>query len=249
VFSFTDLKKEYKLVKYNKSLRNKLEINSLYFKTLSGKYVIFEKNGIAKEYNPFDTKIFEGEYLNGKRWNGKGREKYGNINFEGEYFEGKLWNGKVTEYDFDWECLFSGEYLNGKRWIGKGKEYDNYGNLIFEGEYLNGQRWNGKEYNSEDNFIYEEEYIKGQKFNKIKKENKIIKVLFVNEDSLKHSGITVRCSLYEKVSSVIKRYREKIPYRIEPSFVFNARRLKKNSTILQEEIKDNSTIFVIEGKM
>ena len=61
--------------------------------------------------------IFEGEYLNGERWNGKGKE----------YFNDKL--------DFE------GEYLNGKR-SGKAKEYLD-GILIFEGEYLNGQKWNG----------------------------------------------------------------------------------------------------------
>ena len=57
VFSFIDLKKAYILVKYNKSLFNKLDINTIYFKALSEKYVIFEKNGIAREYSPFDNKL------------------------------------------------------------------------------------------------------------------------------------------------------------------------------------------------
>ena len=51
--------------------------------------------------------MFEGEYLNGKRWKGK------------EYYS----NGKLK---------FEGEYLNGKR-NGKGKEYNIYGKLEFEG--------------------------------------------------------------------------------------------------------------------
>jgi len=40
---------------------------------------------------------FEGVYLKGKRWNGKGKEYYknGKMKFEGEYLNGKKWNGKV----------------------------------------------------------------------------------------------------------------------------------------------------------
>ena len=38
--------------------------------------------------------MFEGEYLNGERWNGKGKEysDYGLLMFEGEYKNGiKIW--------------------------------------------------------------------------------------------------------------------------------------------------------------
>ena len=58
-----------------------------------------EKNNVVKEYNTtYDTLLFEGQYLNGKR-NGKGKEyKYpGILIFEGEYFNGKR-NGKGKEY-------------------------------------------------------------------------------------------------------------------------------------------------------
>ena len=43
--------------------------------------------------------IFEGEYLNGKR-NGKGKEYYHNckLKFEGIFLNGKKWNGKGEEY-------------------------------------------------------------------------------------------------------------------------------------------------------
>ena len=34
----------------------------------------WKKNGKGKEYDRDDNLIFEGEYLNGKRWNGKGKE-------------------------------------------------------------------------------------------------------------------------------------------------------------------------------
>ena len=75
-----------------------------------------EGKGLVKEYNSYNGKlIFEGEYLNGEKWNGKGKE-----------------------YKYD-KLIFEGEYLNRKR-HGKGKEYDDKSNLIFEGEYLNGKK-------------------------------------------------------------------------------------------------------------
>ena len=102
--------------------------------------------------------IFEGEYLNGRRWDGKSKENKGYKTIEVEYINGI---GKGKEY-FGNEMIFEGEYINDKRngkgkqyWIsklkyegefkddkrnGKGKEYDYNGNIIFEGEYLNGKR-------------------------------------------------------------------------------------------------------------
>ena len=60
--------------------------------------------------------IFEGEYLDGIR-NGKGKEYdyYGQLLFEGEYLNGKRWNGKEKVYNDVGELLFEGEYLNGLR--------------------------------------------------------------------------------------------------------------------------------------
>ena len=60
---------------------------------------------MEKEYDYNGKIIFEGEYLNGKRWNGKAKDK----DFEGDYLNGKKWNGKVKEYNFE------GNYLNGKK--------------------------------------------------------------------------------------------------------------------------------------
>ena len=101
------------------------------------------------------------KYLNGKRWNGKGKEYYydnGKLKFEGEYLNGKRWNvkgfningkfefrlingnGKVKEYYHNGKLEFEGEYLNGEI-NGKGKEYYPNGKLKFEGEYLNGDRF------------------------------------------------------------------------------------------------------------
>ena len=82
--------------------------------------------GIGKTYKLF--RLYEGEYLNGKR-NGKGKE----------YLDNNL--------------VFEGEYLDDKR-NGKGKEYYNNGKLKFDGEYLDDKRWNGKGYDLSNNLIY-----------------------------------------------------------------------------------------------
>ncbi len=52
---------------------------------------------MGKEYDGLDDNelIFEGEYLNGKKWNGKGKEYYldgdlsSHLKFEGEYINGE----------------------------------------------------------------------------------------------------------------------------------------------------------------
>ena len=64
--------------------------------------------------------------------------------FEGEYLEGKKWKGYWKKYDEDSERLiFEYELVN---WIitGEVKEYDKInGNFLFSGNHLNGKR-NGK---------------------------------------------------------------------------------------------------------
>ena len=56
--------------------------------------------------------IYEGEYLNGKR-NGKGKEYYneGELIFEGEFLDNKRFNGYGKEYykKTD-EVIYEGEY-------------------------------------------------------------------------------------------------------------------------------------------
>jgi len=153
IFKYIDEKHKLKLVKCNKDFQKNIDININNYKYFSGRYIIYETNGIAKEYyGENDALIFEGEYLNGKR-NGKGKEYdiYGNLIFEGEYLNGKK-NGKGKEY-FHGCLILDGEYLNGKR-NGKGKYYDCNGKLLFEGEYLNDKQWIGTRYDKNGNIIY-----------------------------------------------------------------------------------------------
>ena len=101
-----------------------------------GNFINGEKNGKGKEYKNGRLK-FDGEYLNGKKWNGKGYYSYTNEIYE-------LKNGKGFVKEKFGGIRYEGEYLNGQR-NGIGKEYDDFGNIYFEGEYLNGKKWNGKE--------------------------------------------------------------------------------------------------------
>ena len=57
--------------------------------------------------------------------------------FEGVYLNGKRWNGKVKELDRDDKLKFEGEYLNGQK-NGKGKEFNEDSSLKFKGEHQNG---------------------------------------------------------------------------------------------------------------
>ena len=183
IFAFTHDSTKLKLIKYNKSLQNKINIRLINYKIFSGRYIIYEENNQGKEYDSYsDSLTFEGEYLNGKR-NGKGKEysRTRKLIYEGEYLNGKR-NGKGKEYDDEGKLIFEGEYSNGKRWNGKGfvgnnhllyelnngkgyvKEYS-YDRLIYEGEYSNGERnGKGKEY-STFYLTFEGKYLNGKKWN------------------------------------------------------------------------------------
>ena len=52
---------------------------------------------------------YEGEYLYGKKWNGKGYDENGKIIYE--LIDG---NGKSKEYWNNCKLRYDGEYLNGK---------------------------------------------------------------------------------------------------------------------------------------
>ena len=121
--------------------------------------------------------IFEGEYLNGKRWKGKGKDYHDynsdDILFEGEYLNGKRWNGKGVELGDEGLVLYEGEYFNGKKiniihqYIPKNglmkdvKEcLDHYNILIYEAEYLNDKKCGkGKEYNDKGTLLFEGEFL------------------------------------------------------------------------------------------
>ena len=158
-----------KLIMENKKIMDKLNINLLDYKLLSGKYFIGNRNGKGKEYNSYNDKLlFKGEYTDGKRF-GYGKE-YNNDNkliFEGKYINGKQ-NGKGKENFDDGKIKFEGIYFFGIKYNGKGYsknnkilyelkeeegyvyELDFFGNLIYEGKYLNGEKNRiGKEYYNE----------------------------------------------------------------------------------------------------
>jgi len=150
------------------------EYNKVIYELKDGKGIIVEskyeceysngeKNGKGKEYDSHYKLRFEGEYLNGKWWNGKGYDQNENVSFEIK--DGK---GFIKEYEpIGGELKFEGEYINGER-NGKGKEYS-YDKLTFEGDFINGKRnGKGKEYNCNDFLEFEGEYLNGKKHGKCK---------------------------------------------------------------------------------
>ena len=99
--------------------------------------------------------LFEGEYLNGNKWNGKGYDAKNNLIYEIK--DGK---GLIKEYDSDNILLFEGEYVNGAK-KGNAKKYDKDGKLRFDGEMFYGNKWNGKIYSPNKNIVCELEKEKG----------------------------------------------------------------------------------------
>ena len=89
----------------------------------------------GKIYDDASGKMkFEGELFCDVRNKIKGKEYIdGNLSYEGEYLNGKKWNGKG--YDKKGNIIY--ELNNGN---GNIREYNDYGKLSFEGEYLNGKK-------------------------------------------------------------------------------------------------------------
>ena len=138
IFSYINEKTKLKILKYNKSLQNKLDINLVYYKFIIERFIRYETKDKGEEYNYNNIFLYSGEFLKGRR------------------------NGKGKEYTFSCDMeSFDGEYLNGKR-HGKGKEYIYFGILSFEGEYKNGKKWNGKGYDKEGIIKYEIKNGNGQ---------------------------------------------------------------------------------------
>ena len=68
------------------------------------------KNGKGKDYYSNGEIEFEGEYLNGKKWNGKQYDK----DKKNKIFEIKEGKGYLKEY-LDSDLIFEGEYVEGIR--------------------------------------------------------------------------------------------------------------------------------------
>ena len=68
IFSYLDENMQLKLFAHNKSLQKEYGFDLDYYKKVSGKYKILEKNGNGKEYDLKTKKLlFKGEYINGKK--------------------------------------------------------------------------------------------------------------------------------------------------------------------------------------
>ena len=93
---------------------------------------------IQKLYDDHGSLVYEGVYIDGKFWNGKGKIYY--------------YNDKENSTDFQRQLIFEGEYLY--NFIKKGKAYFQ-GKLEFEGDYFFYDKWNGKGYDKDGNVIYE----------------------------------------------------------------------------------------------
>ena len=132
-------------IKFEGKFLNDKKWNGLIY-DMDGNFIFEIKNGNGKGklFNFNGDLFFEGELKDGYFKNGNFYLNKELIS-SGEYLNGKIWNGKGKEYNKNSILIFEGEYLNGKR-HGKGKEY-NEKRLLFDGEYLNGRRsGKGKEY-------------------------------------------------------------------------------------------------------
>ena len=146
ILNYMDKRQILKLIKYNKLLQNKIEVNLIDYHFFSHKIITFDTTNKNIECFHKNEYQFEGKYLRRR----KGKEydiQYNELLFEGEYLNGKR-NGKGKEYCSEDKVMFEGEYINGKK-SGKGKYlYEDFLKIIrviFEGEYLEGKKWNGIE--------------------------------------------------------------------------------------------------------
>ena len=120
------------------------------------------------EYDSQGRFLFKGKYKYERKWEGKFKTYYKDkLAFEGEYLNGDIWSGKGKEYDSNHNVTFEGEYIKGKI-NGYLKSYNQYYNsdlkLSYEGYYINGLK-NGymKEYNYDGIKVFEGAYIHGER--------------------------------------------------------------------------------------
>ena len=231
LFYNLDKKRKLKIVKYNKKLQNKINLDIIDYKSFSGRYIEYETKIKGKEFNiKNNILIYEGGYLNGER-NGKGKEynEEKDLIFEGEYKEGKKIKGK--EY-YDLNELALKQLLNNKiidfpknpdyfslekeksklllekllmkmELKEKGEEYK--GQLKFEGEYLNGERnGKGKEYYSNGKLKFEGEYLNGKREGKGKEYFKDGTIKFEGEYYNGKNGIEKEVNIEKEIKIQIE---------------------------------------------
>ena len=109
--------------------------------------------GKCKEFDIEGNMIYEGEYSDDQR-NGAGKEYTNkNVDFEGEFKEGKRWNGIANEYNINGKVVYDCTYQNGKIFNGKEYKYfDDEEKLRMEAEYKDGLLWNAKGFNKKGVF-------------------------------------------------------------------------------------------------
>ena len=94
ILSYVDDIKKLKIIQYNKSLQNIMNLSIINYIHFTGKYILYGSNKIGKEYygiyNNMLELAFEGKFLKGER-NGNGKKYWYNdtLKFEGEYLNGK----------------------------------------------------------------------------------------------------------------------------------------------------------------
>ena len=63
IFKFLIDERKFALAKYNKRIQKILNINIIDYMNLSGKYIIYERKGVGKEYNGYNNiLLYEGEF-------------------------------------------------------------------------------------------------------------------------------------------------------------------------------------------
>ena len=140
-------------------------IKNIMEKVLNGKgfdengNIIYELNkGVGKVKEYFNgILIFDGEYINGKKWNGISRKI--NSNYDGykiteiEYRNGKK-NGTIIKCNKD-KLIYEGKYRKEKI-----KKFDGDGDLIFEGIYFKGKPLDGIYYEYKmSGFLYKKKVL------------------------------------------------------------------------------------------
>ena len=63
VFSYIKGETSLKIIKYNKSFQNIMNIDLIDYKILSGKYIVYEQKGKAKEIDSYNNQIIFGSRI------------------------------------------------------------------------------------------------------------------------------------------------------------------------------------------